>query len=358
MYNRNVKRIPIVQIGVGGVGRSLVEQVLRANEGAAARDGFRFDYVALADSRSQVHGDPVLDPTTLRNLLADKAHGRSLSNQTPQSAWLSHLGDAPTLIIDVSGSDTTAPLLVEAIERGHAVVLANKKPLAADGTHFHNLTRGGRTRYEATVGAGLPVISTLQSVLDTGDVVHEIAGCFSGTLGFVFSELERGTSFSAAVREAAARGWTEPDPRDDLNGMDVGRKALILARTLGLELELVALTVEPLFTATLAQLPKDQFIAALPEIDQSMAERVAQAQQSGNTLRYVATVNRDAVTVGVRAVPQASALGGLQGPDNLISFSTDRYEDQPLVVRGPGAGTERTAAGVLGDMLMLARQVW
>ena len=349
-----MQRIPLVQIGVGGVGRALLDLVLDNQDHWATRDGFTFHYVALADSRSLLAGDD-LGPGVLRAALGQKAAGEPLGPGTGD--WLGALPTTPALVVDVSASDATAPALVQAIERGHRVVLANKKPLTTTRTLFYGLTEGRHTRFEATVGAGLPVITTLESILDTGDEVQEIAGCFSGTLGYVFTELERGTPFSEAVLTARTRGWTEPDPRDDLGGVDVARKALILARTLGYQLMLDDLPIEPLFSPDQAQLSLDAFLAVLPTLDESWAARMQTAQAEGNTLRYVATVGRSGTAVGVRSVPQRSALGTLQGPDNFVQFTTTRYAEQPIVVRGPGAGSERTAAAVLNDLLILARQM-
>lgn len=353
-----MQQILVVQLGVGGVGRALIAQVLASNQHWVDRHGLRFEYAALADSRSFLKGEPLLDAQTMRTVLEDKARGRYLSDEAHNGDLLPSLPETPAIIVDVTASDDSAPFLVEASRRGHAVVLANKKPLAGSMNLFSTLTAGGRTRYEATVGAGLPVISTLRSLQDTGDEVRAIMGCFSGTLGYLFSEVERDIPLSEAVRVAHIRGWTEPDPRDDLGGLDVARKALILARSLGRTLNLNEIAVEPLFSAKHARLAPAGFLEAMPELDAPIAGRMAAAKQEGNTLRYVAALDEAGVVVGVQSVPQASVLGGLRGPDNLISFTTGRYADYPLVVRGPGAGVERTAAGVLSDMLVLAREGW
>ncbi len=351
VYTAAMHDIQIFQIGVGGVGQALINLVQASAPRWAAAEGITVRYAGLADSHGALTGD--LDDDAIGAALRRKADGEPLGRA---GDWAAALPAQPAIIVDLSGSDATAPQLVAALERGHRVVLANKKPLAGPLATFEALTAGRRTRYEATVGAGLPVIATLQALLDTGDTVAEIAGCFSGTLGYVLSEVERGTRFSAAVATAKARGWTEPDPRDDLGGVDVARKALILARTMGQPLELSDIPVEPLFGAEHAALSPAEFMAALPALDDDYGARFAAALDRGNTLRYVATVTAAGAQVGLREVPRSSPLGSLSGPDNFVSLTTTFYPAQPLILRGPGAGTIPTASGVLGDILALARQ--
>jgi homoserine dehydrogenase len=211
-----------------------------------------------------------------------------------------------------------------------------------------------RLRYECTVGAGLPVIQTLQQLLDTGDQVTAITGCMSGTLGYLCAELERGISYSGVVSQARALGYTEPDPRDDLSGHDVARKALILARTAGWPLEMTDLKVEALYPDEMTAITTKEFMVQASRLDQAYAERFQHAQSDGHTWRYMAQVGPDGGTIGLQAVPTASPLGALNGPANYIAFHTTRYNTLPLVISGPGAGPEVTAAGVLSDILVQA----
>lgn len=207
------------------------------------------------------------------------------------------------------------------------------------------------TRYEATVGAGLPIVVTTNLLRDTGDQVQRIEGGLSGTLGFLLSSIEQGQPYSAAVREAKALGWTEPDPRDDLGGVDVARKALILARTLGYQWNLSDITIEPLYPAEFADLSIAEFMAQLEQLDPGYAQRQAEAVAQGQTLRYVAAITSEGARVGLQAVAKDSPLGSLKGPDNMVAWTTNRYQERPLVVRGPGAGVEVTASAVLFDLL-------
>jgi homoserine dehydrogenase len=260
----------------------------------------------------------------------------------------------PFIVVDVTASDSTAPLLERALDRGGSIVAANKKPFAGSQDQFDRLYTD-RTFIEATVGAGLPVVSTLKTLMATGDEVLTIQGCLSGTLGFIFSQLESGLSFSSAVAEAARLGYTEPDPRDDLSGIDVARKALVLSRLLGRRIELSDIYLEGLFPEDLGALSIPEFQAALPGLDERYAEQLAQARNSGQTLRFVANISQKSCTVGLRHVDTESDLGSLGGPDNAIVIQTQRYREYPLTIKGPGAGAEVTAAGVLGDILAAAR---
>ena len=242
-----------------------------------------------------------------------------------------------------------------ALEAGCGVVLANKIPLAGPWESARALLTHPHLRYEVTVGAGLPVIDTLHYLLNTGDKFTLIEGCLSGTLGYLCSELEHGLPYSQAVANARAAGFTEPDPRDDLSGKDVARKALILARTAGWELEAADLTVEALYSASLAELEVEAFMASVNVMDADFAARIQEAAAQNSVLRYVAHVTPEGGTVGLRAVSREGALGALRGPDNYVAFHTARYNAIPLGLSGPGAGPAVTAAGVLGDIIKLAK---
>jgi len=199
------------------------------------------------------------------------------------------------------------------------------------------------------------VIAALQRVVGAHDAVSGISGSFSGTLGYVMSGLQAGEPFSEVVGKAKELGYTEPDPRDDLGGVDVARKALILARTLGMKLDMSDVSVEPLYPSELADLSVSEFMAALPSLDASFAAKVAAATAESKVLRYAASIEpkTGGLKVGLLAVPATSPLGTLSGSDNLVEIYTSWYSATPLVLRGAGAGTGTTAAGVLSDMLEL-----
>jgi homoserine dehydrogenase len=290
--------------------------------------------------------------------LREAAAGRELVEPAEAIAFLINQG--PVIVMDAAAGENTAPLNARALASGAGVVLSNKAPLALPRANplaaelWASSGPRGHLRYEATCGAGLPVISTLRTLIDTGDEPIEIIGALSGTLGAIFTDLGNGSSFSAAVRSAKEKGFTEPDPRDDLSGLDVARKALILARTIGRQVDLDQIQIENLVPPEYTDLSVPEFLDRLGEMDVVWRQRAKTALAEGKTLKYVAIVPAEGqITVGVREVPASSLLGSLQGPENVIVIRTRRYPDNPLTIVGPGAGAAVTAAGMTGDMLVL-----
>lgn len=262
----------------------------------------------------------------------------------------------PLILIDLTAAEL-AHVHQSAVERAFHVVTANKIPLSGPWDQYLGLVEAVRRTgalygYETTFGAGLPVLHTLKEMLNTGDTVDSVSGCFSGTLGFLCTRLQDGVPLADAVREAEKLGYTEPDPRDDLSGRDVARKALIVARSIGLKLEPSDVVRDP-FVADL----DEGLEVALARHGAAMSARIQAAAARGQVLRYVANITPGAVRVGLEEVAADSPIGSLRGPDNILVFRTARYRDYPLVVRGPGAGAEVTAAGVLGDVLRVATGV-
>lgn len=357
-------------LGFGQIGRALAEQLAAQQKHLRQQLGVAIEVVAIADRsgvRVEEHG---FEPAELQRIAAQKAAGERLfAGRSPltlqqlqqtlrEELWL--LPSHRPILVDLT-SEETAPLLQEALEHGFHVVLANKKPLAGPQVELDRLLatareRGLSLRYEATAGAGLPVLDTIAKLQESGDRVESILGCFSGTLGFLMTALEGGRRFSEAVREAWRLGYTEPDPRDDLSGRDVARKALILARTLGRRVELDEVALEPLFPAALDEADPARFVAGLAALDEPFAERAAAARRDGKVLRYVARIGKRGLRVGIEAVLEASPMGRLSGTANQVVIQTRRYHDNPLVVTGPGAGAEVTAAGVLNDIVAITVQ--
>jgi homoserine dehydrogenase len=352
--------IQIVQLGLGGVGQELALQLLKQRDALAERDGFRLNYLALLDSSGALHTGEPLPADTVReavqakqagHTLIEHAHGHTVAN------WLDLLPDTPCIVVDVTAADGMEHSLLSATQAGHRVVLANKRPLSSSYPMFEALTSRGAVRYEATAGAGLPIISTVRSLLDSGDELTRLDDAMSGTLGYLCMALEERSPLSLAVRTARSRGWTEPDPRDDLSGADVARKALILARTWGLPWELDAIPTVPWFPPHMANLSVDVFMDRVSDLDAEYADRVTHAHVRNATLRYVATIQPAGATVELNEVDHDHPLAAVRGTDNLFIFTTRRYADLPLVVRGPGAGIGVTAAGVLGDVVATSREM-
>ena len=353
-------RTDVVLFGFGRVGRALADQIAAANGesdvrvvGLLDRSGYVFEPRGLSRRR-------LLDLARAKDAGAALAAigGRRASAVDALTTMASHAVTGPVLV-DVTSEDS-GDLLRAALGHGFNVVLANKKPLAGSAESCHQLMAAAaaahrEVRYEATVGAGLPIIDTYHKLVDTGDRVLRVEGCVSGTLMYVLSAISSGVSFSTAVREAVERGYAEPDPREDLSGRDAARKAVILARLLGYEGP--APTPDDLVPRPLARLKLRDFMKRLPSLDDEWTRRVAREAARGRVLRYVVTATPRSVSARLAAVPASSAMGALEGTRNLVAFTTRRYRTEPLVVSGPGAGPEVTAAGILNDIHSLATPI-
>ena len=260
------------------------------------------------------------------------------------------------VLVDATASDGMIDLYVRALERGIHVVTANKKPLAAAACERRRLFAPGsqraRLRYEATVGAGLPVIETLKDLVRTGDRVHKIECVLSGTLSFLANEIHAGTPLSRAVAIAKDRGFTEPDPREDLGGADVARKAVVLARELGLQLETSGVDLEPFVPASfLAGSSAATLVKDLERLDGEVAARTTRLKARGEKLVYLARIDATGASAGPVAVSLDHPAATLGGSSALVAFTTARYDRDPLVVRGAGAGGAVTASALIADIL-------
>lgn len=364
------REFDLLLVGCGQIGRAVADLVLQRRAHVFDRFGLKARIVAVADRGGYLFDPPGIPIEKLTEVLDAKAAGGSVAEaagavagQGPLEMVREALGWrlARPVLVDVSDSADAHEAMLEALKSGCDVVSANKKPLAGTLETYRGLVgeaekRGRRLKAEATVGAGLPVVDTLEMLLATGDHLTLAEGCLSGTLAFIMSRLEAGDPFCEAVAEAIRLGYTEPDPVTDLSGADVGRKAVILGRMSGLVLCDEPVDLESLVDNSLAGMERDVLLKALKEYDEPMAKRVREAADQGCVLRYLARVSSAGIEVGPRAVPVDSPFAGLKGTDNMISFTSDRYRDRPLVITGPGAGIHVTAMGVLGDIFRIAAE--
>ncbi len=353
------KAVDIVLFGFGQIGRTLGGLLQRRKNGVLLR------IVAVVDRSGFVFDPQGLAQSHVTQLAACKQAGRPLarvrggksSAPVDTITFLARHALSNPVLVDLTADDTTSVLLL-ALQAGMDVVMANKRPLSAkkadtDRLFAVALAHGRRLRFEATVGAGLPILGTYRKLVESHDRVLKIQGCVSGTLGFLLTEVGKGRPFSESLLAAVAKGYTEPDPRDDLSGADVGRKALILGRLLGFQGEPEDIEVESLVPRAAASLSRDEFVASLARWDGDWEKRVADARARGGALRYVATVTKQKIRVGLQICDPGSPFAALRGSDNQIAFTTTRYKS-PLVIRGAGAGPDVTAGGVLNDILELA----
>jgi len=343
---------PLLILGLGGVGRALVRQVVAARERHAVRSRLRLVVIGLTDSTSSLIEPAGLADERMLEWATRKQQGERLGGQA--LAALPAALPANTIVVDTTATEATVPLLLAAKARGMGVVLANKLPLAGPLDWWDALA-DERSRWETTCGAALPVVSTLNTLLDSGDDVMRIEGALSGTLGFLCAQLEAGRPFGEAVREAKAKGYTEPDPRQDLGGLDAARKALILARMLGYRLTMADVSVESLYPAEMDALSVEAFLRAVDALDAPMRQRADNLIAGGRCLRYAAEIESGRLRVGLAGVDPDSKLGRIRSSDSIVVFHTRYFSDNPLAVSGRGAGQEVTASGVLGDIVSLAR---
>jgi len=344
-------------VGPGTIGSVLLAQL--ASQAERLRRDFNLDLRvrAIATSRRMLLADQAIDLADWRAHLDRAGEPLDLGRFTAHVA-AEHLPHR--VIIDCTADPGIAARYTDWLRAGLHVVTPNKKANSAALAEFRRMhearrAAGSQYFYEATVGAGLPIILTLRDLRETGDRIREIEGILSGTLAYLFNVYDGTAPFSEVVKDAKARGLTEPDPRDDLSGMDVARKLVILGREMGLALELADVEVESLVPAALRDCSIEEYLERLPAEDAAMADLIREARGAGQVLRYVARLTAAGrATVALERLPAGHAFANIALTDNVVRFVTDRYCDNALVVQGPGAGPAVTAAGVFSDLLRLA----
>jgi bifunctional aspartokinase / homoserine dehydrogenase 1 len=345
--------VSIGLIGPGTVGAVLLEQL--ASQRERLRRDFHLDLRVrgILTSKRMLLSDASLEMKDWR------AAGQGTTADIGVFEEHIHADHLPhTVILDCSASAAIADRYPRWLGAGIHIATPNKKANSGSLDLYTRVmdarrTAGSHYLYEATVGAGLPIIVTLRDLRETGDEIRRIEGIFSGTLAYLFNVWDGAQPFSAIVRDAKAKGFTEPDPRDDLSGMDVARKLVILGREMGLKIELADVALEGLIPAQLATCPPDEFMSRLEELDAPMLERLESARKSGRVLRYVAALDAASrkATVGLVELERSHPFANINLTDNIVQFVTSRYHQNPLVVQGPGAGPAVTAGGVFADLL-------
>ncbi|KAJ9676288.1 hypothetical protein PVL29_025014 [Vitis rotundifolia] len=347
-------------IGPGLIGGTLLDQL--RDQAAVLKEDFNIDLrvMGITGSRTMLLSDSGIDLSRWRELIKEKGEVGDMHkfvNHVHGNHFIPN-----TALVDCTADSNVASHYHEWLRKGIHVITPNKKANSGPLDQYlklRALQRQSYTHYfyEATVGAGLPIISTLRGLLETGDKILRIEGIFSGTLSYIFNNFKGTRRFSEVVMEAKQAGYTEPDPRDDLSGTDVARKVIILARESGLKLELADTPVQSLVPEPLrATASADEFMQQLPQYDIDLAKQLQDAEDAGEVLRYVGVVdvvNKKGL-VELRRYKNDHPFAQLSGSDNIIAFTTARYKNQPLIVRGPGAGAQVTAGGIFSDVLRLA----
>jgi len=352
------KRVAIALCGKGNIGSSWLTLFEKQKEELEKRQGMNFELVAVVSSQTYWYDESGIDSKAVLDKFDDEAV------QYEGKEWIEQLGAIQgyddAIVLDVTASSELANRYLDIAKQGIHLISANKVAGSASSDYYHQVQNAfakinRHWLYNATVGAGLPINYTVRDLKESGDEITALSGIFSGTLSWLFQQFDGSVPFSELVDLAWQQGLTEPDPRADLDGSDVMRKLVILAREAGLSLEPEQVKVESLVPKELQSLSLDEFLDKGQILSEQLQERLEKAQQEGKVLRYVARLDKNgSATVGVEALYKENALANLLPCDNIFAIESKWYKDNPLVIRGPGAGRDVTAGAIQSDLNRLA----
>ncbi|CAN5349012.1 bifunctional aspartate kinase/homoserine dehydrogenase I [soil metagenome] len=352
----DIRTLNVFLVGLGLIGGTLLEQIKKQADYLRNERLLNINIIAIANSKKMLFNEAGIDITDWRNNIQTHNGTTNLDNFVTR---MKEMNLPNSIFVDCTSSEEVIKHYKEILKSSISIVTPNKLANSSSYNDYQKLQKtafkyGVKFLYETNVGAGLPVINTLKDLKYSGDKILKIEGILSGTLSFIFNTFKNGVKFSEVVKEAKQKGFTEPDPRDDLNGKDVARKILILSREAGLSLEPEEIVVENILPqACLDAANVEEFFHELEIANLEFEERRRKAENENKVLRFIASLESGKAKVSLEAIDSSHPFYNLSGSDNIISYTTERYKDRPLVVKGPGAGAEVTAAGVFAEIISI-----
>jgi aspartokinase/homoserine dehydrogenase 1 len=350
------KQINVFIVGVGTVGKKLIEQIRLQSEFLRKNLRLNVRVVGLAKSRNKIFDEAGIELPNAENLLENAP----LMNMSEFTDLILEKNLRNSIFVDVTANAEVVEVYPKLLQKSISIIACNKIAASSDYAKYKQLKDlsrefGTAFLFETNVGAGLPIINTLNDLMRSGDEIRRIEAVLSGTLNFVFNNYDGSRLFASVVRQAQKEGYTEPDPRLDLSGTDVARKILILAREAGFKLEMPDIENKGFLPESCLEGSVEDFYAEMETHESYFRELFETAKSRNLSLKYIATFDNGRASVGLQSIDKTHNFANLSGKDNAVLFYTNRYADLPLVVKGAGAGAEVTAAGVFADIIRAAR---
>ena len=353
----NQKQVNLFLAGTGLIGTTLLSQILQKRQDLVRDQNLKINLVGIVNSRHKHFNEDGIDLKNWRDKI--DYPGRRMNFQAFVDQMLK-MNLPNSIFLDCTSSPDVVEHYGRILSSSISIITPNKLANSGSQNTYQMLKKtafdhGVKFLYETNVGAGLPIITTMNDLLNSGDEILEIEGILSGTISYIFNSFTGDRKFSEVVSEAKEKGLTEPDPRDDLNGMDVARKILILSREAGYSMELKEVKIDPILPPACFKAPTvEAFFEELRKIDHKLEKLKAEASEGGKVLRYIASMRSGKATIKLEKVGSEHPFHNLFVSDNIVLFTTRRYNERPLVVKGPGAGAEVTAAGIFAEIISIS----
>ena len=353
-FEEHIKELNVFIAGVGNVGGKLISQIEQQQNYLKEVLHLNVKVIGVANSKNYYINENGIDFKNWENHLAEQKN-----NPADYYAKISEVNKQNSVFVDVTANESVAAAYASLLKQSISVVACNKIACSDSFSTYNELKYLAKKYkasflYETNVGAGLPIIKTVQNLISSGDQINEIQAVLSGSLNFIFNNYTNGELFSTIVKQAQDEGYTEPDPRIDLSGIDVARKILILVREAGIPLEISAINNEPMLPkGSMEANSVDDFYSLIKNEEGHFKALLLEANKQDSKLKYVATFKNGNASVGLQFIPENHPFYNLEGKDNIVSFYTNRYQEQPLIVKGAGAGADVTASGLFADIIQI-----